>query len=118
MERKLDEMGFVESKLLLTSEDLKDLSRSVLNEKGTIGIGAAVVTSMIDRAYLEPNYLANRGKIITDIPSALVSAIINKNYLRTAFYLVSRKVPVILEQKGHPISELYDVLKQYALDSK
>ena len=91
-------------------EEFKELTSEILKEEQGLGIGAMVLTSMIDKKHFNPKFKNKRKEITKDLANAQVSARISKENLKIGFYLFEKEIPIIFEYQGPLAEEIYDKL--------
>ena len=98
-------------KIYQTKKDVKGLTKKILLEdKESFGINAAVLTSMINKLYIEPEFLKKRSKITQDLANAQITGRINSEYIRIGIYLPNQ-TPIVFEYQGPLAKAIYDKLK-------
>lgn len=100
-------------KIYQTKEDFRDLTEKISKEgEQALGIGAIVLTSMIDKKYLNPKFQNKRKKITKDLSNTQVSARLSEESLKIGFYLFDKQTPIVFEYSGPEAKNLYDSLNK------
>lgn len=101
-------------KIYETGLEVKGLTEKIVkneSESKAIAIDARVLTSLIDKAFLNDEYLKKRSIITTDKSEISVASRIDEKYFRVAFYKEENRTPIIFEYSGPEIKKLYNLLK-------
>ena len=101
-----------ETQIYQTKQDFKNLTEKISKEKQGLGIGAIVLTSMIDKKYLNPEFQNKRKDITKDLSNVQISARLNQETLRIGFYSFDKDIPIIFEYFGPQAKTLYDLLNK------
>lgn len=101
-------------KIYEKNHEVKSLTEKLVDigkESKAIAVDARVLTSLIDKNFMDEKYLNNRNSMTDDKPEITVASRIDKNHLWVAFYKERNRIPIIFEYKGSEVERLYDLLK-------